>query len=97
MRFYYDSIYWIILIPVLLLSLYAQIKVISHFHRMSPQVVPRGHPPSAVRLELSNHQALPVPPRSTDPSTSTPPCSPGRCPPWTSPGPPGNWSIRCGV
>ena len=35
-------------------------------------------------------------PRSTGLSTSTPPCSPGRCPPWTSPGPPGSWSIRCG-
>ena len=35
MRFYYDSIYWIILIPVLLLSLYAQIQVSSSFRRYS--------------------------------------------------------------
>ena len=35
MRFYYDSIYWIILIPVLLRSLYAQIQVSSSFRRYS--------------------------------------------------------------
>lgn len=35
MPFYYDSIYWILLIPVLLLSLYAQIRVSSSFNRYS--------------------------------------------------------------
>lgn len=35
MPFYYDSIYWIILIPVLILSLYAQFKVSSSFNRYS--------------------------------------------------------------
>lgn len=33
MPFYYDTIYWIILIPVMLLSVYAQIKVSSNFNR----------------------------------------------------------------
>ena len=33
MPFYYDMIYWIILIPVMLLSVYAQIKVSSSFNR----------------------------------------------------------------
>ena len=42
MRFYYDSIYWIILIPVLLLSLYAQIKVSSSFRRYSRERNRRG-------------------------------------------------------
>ncbi len=35
MPFYYDSIYWILLIPVLLLSLYAQARVSSSFSRYS--------------------------------------------------------------
>lgn len=35
MPFYYDTIYWILLIPVLLLSVYAQIKVSSSFNRYS--------------------------------------------------------------
>lgn len=35
MPFYYDRIYWILLIPVLLLSVYAQIKVSSSFGRYS--------------------------------------------------------------
>lgn len=35
MRFYSDSIYWILLLPVLLLSVYAQIKVSSSFNRYS--------------------------------------------------------------
>ena len=33
MPFYYDTIYWIVLIPVLILSEYAQIKVSSTFNR----------------------------------------------------------------
>ena len=33
MYFYYDAIYWILLIPVLILSVYAQIKVSSSFSR----------------------------------------------------------------
>ncbi len=33
MPFYYDTIYWIVLIPVLILSVYAQIKVSSTFSR----------------------------------------------------------------
>lgn len=35
MPFYYDSIYWIVLIPVLLLSLYAQFQVSASFRRYS--------------------------------------------------------------
>ena len=35
MPFYYDTIYWILLIPVLILSVYAQIKVSSSFGRYS--------------------------------------------------------------
>ena len=35
MPFYYDSIYWILLIPVLILSVYAQVKVSSSFNRYS--------------------------------------------------------------
>ena len=35
MPFYYDTIYWIILIPVLILSVYAQIQVSSSFNRYS--------------------------------------------------------------
>ncbi len=35
--FYYDAIYWILLIPVLILSFYAQIKVSSTFKRYSSQ------------------------------------------------------------
>ena len=35
MPFYYDTIYWIILIPVLILSIYAQIQVSSNFNRYS--------------------------------------------------------------
>ncbi len=35
MPFYYDTIYWIALIPVLLLSLYAQIRVSSSFNQYS--------------------------------------------------------------
>ena len=31
----FDSIYWILLIPVLILSVYAQIKVSSSFNRYS--------------------------------------------------------------
>ncbi len=42
MRFYSDAIYWIILIPVLLLSVYAQIKVSSSFNRYSRQRNRRG-------------------------------------------------------
>lgn len=42
MRFYNDSIYWIVLIPVLLLSLYAQITVSSSFRRYSGQRNQRG-------------------------------------------------------
>ena len=42
MRFYYDSIYWIILIPVLILSVYAQIKVSSSFSRYSRERNRRG-------------------------------------------------------
>ncbi len=33
--FYYDAIYWIVLIPVLIISAYAQIKVNSNFKRYS--------------------------------------------------------------
>ena len=35
MPFYYDTIYWIVLIPVLILSVYAQICVSSNFNRYS--------------------------------------------------------------
>lgn len=35
MRFYYDWIYWILLVPVLILSVYAQAKVSSSFSRYS--------------------------------------------------------------
>ena len=35
MPFYYDTIYWIVLIPVLILSVYAQIQVSSNFNRYS--------------------------------------------------------------
>lgn len=35
MPFYYDTIYWIVLIPVLLLSVFAQIRVSSSFNRFS--------------------------------------------------------------
>ena len=35
MPFYYNTIYWILLIPVLLLSVYAQFKVSSSFSRYS--------------------------------------------------------------
>ena len=35
MPFYYDTIYWILLIPVLALSLYAQVQVSGHFNRYS--------------------------------------------------------------
>ena len=35
MPFYYDTIYWILLIPVLILSVYAQIRVSSSFGRYS--------------------------------------------------------------
>ena len=33
--FYYDSIYWILLIPVLILSVYAQAKVSGNFNKYS--------------------------------------------------------------
>lgn len=35
MPFYYDTIYWIVLIPVILLSVYAQMQVSSNFNRYS--------------------------------------------------------------
>ncbi|MBR2131003.1 MAG: zinc metallopeptidase [Oscillospiraceae bacterium] len=35
MPFYYDTIYWIFLIPVLLLSVYAQVQVSGNFNRYS--------------------------------------------------------------
>lgn len=35
MPFYYDSIYWILLVPVLLLSVYAQAKVSGNFNKYS--------------------------------------------------------------
>ena len=35
MPFYYDTIYWILLIPVLILSVYAQIRVSGNFRRYS--------------------------------------------------------------
>lgn len=35
MPFYYDTVYWIVLIPVLLLSVYAQAKVSGSFNRYS--------------------------------------------------------------
>ena len=40
--FYYDKVYWIIIIPVLLLSVYAQIKVSSSFRRYSRESSRRG-------------------------------------------------------
>lgn len=40
--FYYDSIYWILLIPVLVLSIYAQAKVSGNFNKYS-QVRNRRH------------------------------------------------------
>ncbi len=42
MPFYYDSIYWILLIPVLILTIYAQIKVSSSFNRYSRERSRRG-------------------------------------------------------
>lgn len=42
MPFYYDTIYWIVLIPVLLLSVYAQAQVSGSFNRYS-QVRNRRH------------------------------------------------------
>lgn len=42
MPFYYDTIYWIVLIPVLLLSVYAQIQVSSSFNRYSGERNRRG-------------------------------------------------------
>ena len=42
MPFYYDTIYWILLIPVLILSVYAQIKVSSSFGRYSRDRNHRG-------------------------------------------------------
>lgn len=42
MPFYYDTIYWILLIPVLLLSVYAQIRVSSSFSRYSRERNRRG-------------------------------------------------------
>ena len=38
----FDSIYWILLIPVLILSVYAQIKVSSSFSRYSRERSRRG-------------------------------------------------------
>ncbi len=35
MPFYYDTVYWVALIPILILSVYAQIKVSSSFNRYS--------------------------------------------------------------
>ena len=35
MPFYYDTIYWVLLVPVLVLSLYAQFKVSSSFRKYS--------------------------------------------------------------
>ena len=40
--FYYDKVYWIIVIPVLILSVYAQIKVSSSFKRYSRERSRRG-------------------------------------------------------
>ena len=40
--FYYDTIYWIIMIPILILSVYAQIKVSSSFKRYSRERSSRG-------------------------------------------------------
>ena len=37
MPFYYDTIYWILLIPVLVLSVYAQIQVSGSFNRFSKE------------------------------------------------------------
>lgn len=42
MPFYYDSIYWLLLIPVLILSVYAQIQVSSSFNRYSQERNRRG-------------------------------------------------------
>ncbi len=42
MYFYYDAIYWILLIPVLILSVYAKIKVSSSFSRYSRERSRRG-------------------------------------------------------
>lgn len=42
MPFYYDAIYWILLIPVLILSIYAQAKVSSSFNRYSRERNRRG-------------------------------------------------------
>lgn len=42
MPFYYDSIYWLLLIPVLILSVYAQIQVSSSFSRYSQGYNRRG-------------------------------------------------------
>lgn len=42
MRFYYDMIYWVVLIPVLALSIYAQVKVSSSFKRYSQARSRRG-------------------------------------------------------
>ncbi len=50
MPFYYDSIYWILLIPVLGLSIYAQIKVSTTFNRYS-QTANRRHVTGAQAAE----------------------------------------------
>ena len=42
MPFYYDAIYWILLIPVLILTVYAQVKVSSSFSRYSRERSRRG-------------------------------------------------------
>ena len=42
MPFYYNSIYWMVLIPVVILSVYAQIKVSSSFNRYSQDRNRRG-------------------------------------------------------
>ena len=60
MRFYYDAIYWIILIPVLILSVYAQIKVSSSFNHYSRQRNLRAHGVHDVAIrpcrgELTDH------------------------------------------
>ena len=55
MLFYYDPIYWIMLLPVLAITIYAQAKVSSNFNRYS-KVVNRRHLTGAQAAEAVLHQ-----------------------------------------
>lgn len=55
MLFYYDPIYWIMLLPVLAITIYARAKVSSNFNRYS-KVVNRRHLTGAQAAEAVLHQ-----------------------------------------